>query len=303
MGMNHKGEISSLSCCAKPDIAVITGIGSAHIEFFDSIQDIADAKLEILDGLKENGTVILPKDDPLFNYLKEKTERAGKFNIVTFGESIDSNFKFVCDKESINGIEGRIAAPNSLVNLNLNMIGIHNGLNAAAAVAAVLTVEPEIKTELIENALEKMTNVEMRCEIKKNKGITFILDCYNANLDSGIAVLKMLENIKTKGRKIAFLGDMLEQGTKSDKNHSELGKFAAESGADLLVAVGGKSSEIKSGALSSTMSPKQVFAFDEKNNAVEFLKDNLKPDDVVLVKASRAMRLEESVGLIFKNEK
>ena len=295
MGMNHPGEINVLSNCVKPDVALITGIGSAHIGFFDSIRNIADAKLEILNGLKKGGTVILPKDDPLFDYLKENTEKIGDFNIVTFGSLNDPDYKFICENESIKGVTGKIVSEKVQINIDLNMIGKHNGLNATAAVAAVLTVNPEINPELIKKALEEIKEIEMRCEIKTFKGVNFILDCYNANLDSGIAVLNALSKIEIKGKKVAFLGDMMEQGTKSDENHYELGENAAKSGVDILVAVGKNCLKIKNGAIDKSMNPKNVFAFDDKISAVDFLGNCLKKDDVVLVKASRAMRLEEAI--------
>jgi len=302
MGMNHKGEIDRLSKCAIPDVVVITGIGSAHIEFFDSVQDIADAKLEILNGLKKGGTVILPYDDLLFNYLKEKTKKAGDFNIVTFGALDNPDYKFICENESIDGISGKIVSEKSEIDLNLKLIGKHNGTNAAAAVAAVLNVMPEANTELIKNALEEMNEIELRGEVKTFNGISFILDCYNANLESGIAALKTLSNLETKGRKIAFFGDMMEQGNKADCNHYELGKFSANAGVDILVATGKKSSKIKDGAIDSSMNPENVFAFDDKNFAGEFLKKYLNNDDVVLVKASRAMKLEEVINNKFNNK-
>ncbi len=303
MGMNHSGEINVLSNCVKPDVAVITGIGSAHIEFFDSIRDIADAKLEILNGLKKGGTVVLPKDDPLYNYLKEKTEDAGDFNIVTFGSLNNPDYKFICKKETIKGVEGKIVSKDFEINIGVNMIGIHNGLNAVAAVAAVISVNSKIKTELIKKALEEMKEIEMRCEIKNFKGINFILDCYNANLDSGIAALTALSKIETGGKKVAFLGDMMEQGTKSDENHYELGKKVALTGVDILVAVGKNSLKIKAGALDNYMNSENVFAFADKTSAAVFLKKNLNADDIVLVKASRIMRLEDAVKMIYEPDK
>jgi len=299
MGMNHKGEIYRLSKCVNPDVVIITGIGSAHIEFFDSIQDIADAKLEVLNGVKNGGTVILPKDDPLFDYLKEKTENAGDFNIVTFGSMNNPDYKFICQNESLKGVKGKIVSESSEINVSLNLIGKHNGTNAAAAVAAVLTVNPEANVELIKNALEEMKEIEMRCEIKNFNGISFILDCYNANLESGITAINTLATLETKGRKIAVLGDMLEQGNKSDANHYELGKNTAESNVDLLVAVGKNCKKIKDGAIDKSMNPENVFTFDDKISAVEFLGNNLKTDDVVLVKASRAMKLEDAINKIY----
>jgi len=298
MGMNHPGEISVLSRCAKPDVAVITGIGSAHIEFFDSIRDIADAKLEILNGLKKDGTVILSSDDPLFYYLKGKIESAGNFNIVTFGQANNPDIKFICEKESIKGVKGKIVFQNTEIKINLKLIGTHNGLNAAAAAATVLAVEPEVETDFVKKALDEMTGIEMRCEIKNINGINFILDCYNANLESGIAVLKALSKIETGGKKIAFLGDMLEQGTKSDENHYELGRKAAESGIDILIATGKNRLNIKAGALDECMTADQVFDFAEKISAADFLKKKLKINDLVLVKASREMHLEKTLEII-----
>lgn len=302
MGMNHSGEINVLSNCVKPDVAVITGIGSAHIGFFDSIRDIADAKLEILDGLKKGGTVILPKEDPLFNYLKEKIENAGDFNIVTFGTLNDSDYKFICEKESIKGVSGKIVSKKygiSEINIDLNMIGKHNGLNAAAAVAAAISVNPKMNPELIKEALEGIKEIEMRGEIKTFNGISFILDCYNANLDSGIVVLNALSKIENRGKKVAFLGDMMEQGTKTDENHYELGKKTAESGVDILVAVGKNCLKIKDGAIDKSMDPENVFTFDDTNSAVDFLGNCLKKDDIVLIKASRVMKLEEAIKKIW----
>jgi len=302
MGMNHPGEINTLSRCAKPDVAVITGIGTAHIEFFDSIQDIANAKLEILNGLKKGGTVVLPGDDSLFNYLKEKTESAGNFKIVTFGQEGKPDVRFVCEEESIKGVKGKIFFQDSEINIDLKLIGSHNGLNAAAAVAAALAVKPDIKPEEIKMSLDEMPGVEMRCEIKCINGINFILDCYNANLESGTAALLTLARIKTTGKKIAFLGDMLEQGTKADGNHYELGRRAAENKIDLVVATGKHRYRIKAGALEG-MTTDQVFDFSDKLEAANFLRKMIKAGDIVLVKASRLLSLEKIVESAFEKEK
>jgi len=300
MGMNHSGEINLLSKCTKPDVAVITGIGAAHIEFFDSVRDIADAKLEILNGLKKNGTVILPNDDSLFSYLKAKTENLSDkdLNVVTFGTLNNPDFKFVCDEFSINGVKGKIVSKNHQINLNLKMIGKHNGTNAAAATAAVLTICPEMNINLIEAAFEEMNEIEMRCEIKNINGISFILDCYNANLDSGVAALNTLAEIEAKGKKIAVLGDMLEQGSLADENHYKLGEKVAEKNIDLLITVGDYSLIIKKGAIENSMNPENIFAFDDKVSATNFLKENLETEDVLLLKASRKMKLETLINKI-----
>ena len=286
MGMNHKGEISALSRLARPEAAVITNIGSAHIEFLGSRENIADAKGEIFRGLPPCGRVALPFDSDFFEKLKSMAKLLG-LEVITFGRKGD--FEFITKEECGGKIIGSLRTPMGTIELSVPVIGYYNAFNIAAAAAGSFALVKNIRLEKIKEGLENFKGEKLRNEIRNALGATFILDCYNANPDSMKASLSVLKEMQSKGRKIAFLGDMLEIGDKSREAHYGIGKFAGEF-LDALFVIGENAEIYLEGAKEAQSGC--YLAICQQSDAAEKLSSFIKEDDLVLFKGSRLNKLE-----------
>lgn len=288
MGMNHFGEISRLTRVAQPKIAVISTIGESHIEFLGSKEGILKAKLEILEGLPEDGTVILNGDDKYLWGMKGKLP----FRTVYYGAKNEEVDLFGKEKESslskiifsVREMEG--------AEFKINVGGAHNLLNALAAIA--VAKELKLNKSEIAAGLELFENTGMRQKIIEKDGVCIINDCYNANPDSMRAALTLLG--KTEGRKIAVLADMLELGDASFDAHLSIGKYAKEN-ADLIYVTGDMRDTYAQGAEGA-----KVLAFNDAASLADSLCKELCAGDTVLIKASRGMRLERVVERILEDK-
>ncbi len=291
MGMSGFDEISRMTKAVKPDLAVISNIGVSHIEKLGSREGILRAKLEILHGMRENAPVILNADDDMLI-----TVRPGAHPVVYYGiENEKSDFKAfdITSKENeteltagFKGGSGRVSLP---------FPGRHNVYNALAAVAAgsFFGIEPLKGFE----ALKNYVPAGMRQRINKKFGMTFIEDCYNASPDSQAAALAVLGSMNAK-RKIAVIGDMLELGDVSEKAHNEVGKKAAENGVDAVFTYGERSLETAKGARNGNVP--LVKSFLDKEELAKELIAWLRPEDAVLFKASRGMKLEDVIYSVYQ---
>ena len=292
--MRKKGDIAYLCRIAPPDIAVITNIGTAHIGLLGSREAIAEAKSEILGdwGLAAEGQrdyakfAILPADDDFFAYLLERA----KANVVTFGFSPNAHIRALDCQVDWDGTTLSATDGKQTVTLKLPVLGEHNARNALAAlaVAKVLGIDWSIATE----ALEKFQPPKMRLQRQwlDPPGCWVINDAYNANPDSVKAALKTLKALPAK-RKVAVLGEMLELGEFHQQGHREVGQVAAET-VDLLIVVGENAFGIAEGAQSSGMPNERIIRFETLEAAKEKWRNFLQPEDLVLLKASRAIGLE-----------
>jgi UDP-N-acetylmuramoyl-tripeptide--D-alanyl-D-alanine ligase len=287
LGMSRLGEIGILTQTAKPNIGVITNIGPAHLESMESLEKIAQAKFELLDHMPSPHTAVLNADDEFLakriKALKEKT--------ISFGIKNKADFKASQLKIRDEGYMGfRI---NGKLDINLKLLGEHNVYNALAAfaVGSLLGVD-EFK---IKESLQRYTPSELRMELVQIGNVKVINDSYNANPVSMEKAIRTLKQVKSPGRKIALLGDMLELGEKAFDYHLKLGKSVAESEIDLLLTVGKLSLVIGQGAREYGMSPEKIFAFDNNENVSSYLSENVKAGDLILIKGSRKMKLEEVV--------
>jgi UDP-N-acetylmuramoyl-tripeptide--D-alanyl-D-alanine ligase len=286
--MNHAGEISLLSRLAKPDIAVITNIGTAHIENLGSQTGIFHAKMEILDGLAEDGFVILNGDDEYLH--NAKTGRGvifygfGENNAVRAVNIIKRGLKGT----SFNCVIGMNNKHTVEFTVDVPVPGTHMVRNALAAAAVGYALG--IGVTEIKEGIETFKPSGQRMMISENgDGVTLIDDVYNANPDSAAAALRVLA--EAGGRKVCVLGDMLELGAHSEKYHSQTGLLAVELGIDLIVCTGELSRHTYNGAKESG---RAVF-FPSKRETLDYLKRTLKSGDTVLIKASRSMGFEEIV--------
>lgn len=291
MGMNHAGEIARLCEIGTPNAGLITNIGTAHIEFFNTQENIAKAKTELFDYLrKHHGFLFVNADDPfllkrltgnnntksVFYGIKNR-EASVKASDVGLGENNAYRFNW---KDVRTGKKGSV---------QLGVPGLHNVLNALGAIAVGLKYE--IDPARINQALAGYHPNDKRMQFKKAGNIDLLIDCYNANPDSMRAGLTTLNEIQTSGRKIAVLGDMFELGTHSDAMHRSIGKFILAQKLDGIITVGTNSKHI-SDELKTYQSTLGVHHFETRENVMGWLESTLKSGDLVYLKASRGMKLE-----------
>lgn len=295
MGMSGFGEIRRMSSIVKPEIAVITNIGVSHIEKLGSKENIAKAKLEVVEFLREDGVLILNADSP------ELLAKRGKFNkkVFYFGLNqgdIRVKNAFFMENE---GMEFEIEGIFGNSRFKIPLFGLHNVYNALAAITVGFTVG--LDKEKIQQGLLNVSKAKRRLEFKKTfTGKIIIDDCYNASPDSMKAALEVLYNYGMNKRKSAILGDMLELGEISADAHFEVGVFAAKR-VDKLIAIGERAKDIAKGALKGGLQKEDVHYFSSKNSInEEELFTLLRDIDIVLVKASRAMKFEDIVNMLFR---
>ena len=295
MGMRGRGQLTNLCGYVKPDVAVITNIGVSHMELLGSQDEIARAKGEMLAALPQGGCAILPGDDAYLTFLEHDCVPAG-VDVVTYGlgESCDvraTDLSFDDDGFPTFSLH----FPDGLTKqVTLHLQGIHNVRNALAA-AAVGYREGMFWRDILDG-IESAQPASMRLEVVLSPGgVRVINDSYNANPDSMRAALSTLSRMSCEGRKIAVLGDMGELGPRAGTFHREIGAAVAQSDIDLLFCVGELASEIAQGALDAGMPAEAVRHCPNADVAIPILRSTLEKGDLMLVKASRSMGLENIV--------
>jgi len=294
MGTSGCGEIDQLCRLADPCVGVITNIGPAHLESLGSLEGVAAAKGELLAYLDESDTAILNFDDEML--AKEQVHARIKGKLLGFSLETDSPFRGErvvldrkgCGRFSLRGIEIELALP-----------GRHNVYNALAA-AAVGSVFG-IAMDRIGAALESFRpSSRRRMEISERGGVRILDDTYNANPVSVKAALDILTALKIEpgAKRIAVLADMLELGGRASKAHEEIGRYVAEQGVDVLLTVGPLSEATAGAARIAGMRTRQVRHCGDKAEAYRHLEKLLRVRDIVLVKGSRGMGMEEVVGKV-----
>jgi UDP-N-acetylmuramoyl-tripeptide--D-alanyl-D-alanine ligase len=284
MGMNHFREIAYLSSIALPDIAVIINIGTMHIEHLGSQEGILQAKMEILEGMREDGKLILNGDDRLLWGEKGKTPlKTIYFGINNPRCSVRGGD--ISDEDRI--LRFHVVSANLTYPVELALEGLHYVSDALAAVS--VGMELGVNPSKIQENLSRFQNMAGRQEIFQARGCTIIKDCYNAGPESMVAALNVLG--KRQGRRIAVLGDMLELGVCTHAEHYRVGRIAAEK-ADLVYAYGPNAGRIIDGALTGGIPSARARAFDDHGELATALRRTVKEGDVMLVKGSRGMHME-----------
>ena len=290
MGMNHLGEISVLTNIVKPTIAVITNIGTAHIGLLGSRENILKAKLEITESMNKKDTLIINNDNDLLH--KEYPELKDLYKMVTIGIDNKSNYNATNIKDNIFS---------STFNINNDKITVNVGSTAFiynSLVAYAIGKELNIKHSKIIDAIYnfKLSPHRLERKITKNN-ITLIDDTYNANFDSMINSLSILSKVKDK-RKVAILGDILELGKYSKEIHKNIGKTITKDTLDILITIGNSSKYIKEEAINNNFPKDNIYSFKNYNESLEELPSILKPNDIVLLKASHGIELDKIVDYL-----
>ncbi len=298
MGMSGFGEIERLSIVAEPDIAIITNIGSSHLEMMGSRENICRAKLEILSGLKENGTLILSADEPLLTGIKGKSYHTQYVSILS--EKADFYAKNI-RVETSRTVFDIVHDGHTVKDLSIGILGRHN-VYAALYAFAVATLAG-IGEEEIRQGLSAYAPNGMRQHIYRMGRITVIEDCYNASPESMICALDVLEEYcrGTGQRSVAVLGDMLELGNESPALHRTVGAYLAKKGIDRLFTVGRGAHQIAVGARQCGMPGEHIRQnayIDRPEDTAYALNEELREGDVVLFKASRSVGAEKIISCL-----
>ena len=291
MGMNHFREMAYLSRIAEPDVAVIVNIGTMHIEYLGSVEGIRTAKLEILEGMKPQGKLLLNGDDDMLKALPETPVQA----VTYFGRGANCTIRASDVRQEPGRLMFRV---NEQLPIELELEGDHFVSDAMAAVAVGL--ELGVSNQQIREGLARFHNMEGRQETFEAAGCTIIKDCYNAGPESMIAALNVLGS--KPNRRIAVLGDMLELGDRTPAEHYRLGRIAAEK-ADVIFAYGPNAERVVSGALTGGVDAERAVGFETHAELAAALKHTARPGDVILFKGSRGMHMEVALEEFLKEER
>jgi UDP-N-acetylmuramoyl-tripeptide--D-alanyl-D-alanine ligase len=295
MGVDQQGQTTRLCEVARPTVGVITNIGPDHLEFFGSMEGSAQAKAELLDLLPADGAVALNADDQYFDYLAARA----RCRVVSFGVSSKADVRAVQSRDRNGGgsafgliLPGRVRP----VAVRLKTYGQHNIQNALAAAAIGFVLG--VPAAAIVEGLGRFRPAAMRSQIISTHGVRVINDCYNANPASMQAAVQLLAELGVKQRTIAVLGDMLELGPEAKHMHRAVGTFLAGRGITHLIACGVLGRELAQGARSGGMSADRIIEVSDAAAAGATLKSMVQQGDVVLVKGSRGMQMEQVVETV-----
>jgi UDP-N-acetylmuramoyl-tripeptide--D-alanyl-D-alanine ligase len=299
LGMRGKNQIGPLADISNVHIGAITAIGNSHLEFFTGLEEIAMAKAEIASAIYKNGgKLFLNADDIMTPYIKDNI----KADIIEYGRNNGLYYNFM---EIVSDEWGRFSFDffkndHKKARIRLNLPGYHNIYNSclAASICDYLGVSPEKVKKGIESAVIE----KYRMEIIDSGDITLIVDCYNA---SPLSTRKAIDTLcligkKNKRRKVAILGDMLELGDRSRELHYEIGKYLLKKDIDVLIALGKLAKNIYRGFKENQTDPDniQCYYFPEREGFRSSLENLVKPRDIVLIKGSRANKMEEIISYI-----
>jgi len=286
MGMSHAGEIRALAKIAKPEIGVVTNVAPVHLEFFDSIAGIARAKYELIESLPASGTAVLNADDEYVSQFG----RDFKGRVITYGTKATADVR--CENVRTCGAEGSefdVVVAGGREHARLPLVGEHNILNALAAVAAGLA--RGMKPSDAVAALATLAPPDKRGQVLQLGNITVINDCYNSNPKALKAMVDALAAMKA-GRRIVVAGEMLELGPTGEAMHRAAGQHVAEKKINVLVGVRGLAQAMVEGARQAGTRSEFVVTPEE---AGEWLARETHDGDVVLLKASRGVKLEKAL--------
>ena len=304
MGMSARGEIEYMSKLVRPDIAVITNIGTSHLAALGTRENICAAKLEIVSGLKKDGSLILNADEPLLFATRGHVEPEPEFVSVynRFGDYRAVNIRYL-----ENGIMYDLIYNNKAVtNVEIPALGRHNVYNSLIAYA--VGVKLGMTDDMIRRGLLTFVSTDKRQNIYDVGGITVIDDCYNASPESMRAAIDVLTSIASRRgvKPCALLGDMLELGEYSRLMHDQLGQYAAQMKVQKLYCYGAMADVVAEAAIKKGVRADNVYVSLDSDNPMEMAKminSSMQSGDVLLVKASRAVSAERVIEALKKIRK
>lgn len=289
MGMNHAGEIRELARIAKPDIGVVTNVGYAHTEFFESIDDIALAKRELIEELPSEGTAVLNADDPRVVRFRDVHNGPA----ITFGAAECADIRAESIELTPQGAKFRCQG----VDFESPLAGSHGVSNALAgiAVARIFAIPPE----RLEEPMRTLPQGSMRGQRLQHGGLTILNDCYNSNPEAARAMIDVLASTAAS-RRVAVMGEMLELGGSAERLHRELGNSIAERGIEVLIGIRGAARHMVDEAVKAGMPGSAAYFFEDPASAGEFLRHYLREGDAILFKGSRGVQVEKAMNRVLE---
>jgi UDP-N-acetylmuramoyl-tripeptide--D-alanyl-D-alanine ligase len=291
-GTNHPGELAPLIEMIRPRYGIITNIGREHLEFFGDLAGVAREEGWLAELLPNEGMLLVNGDGEWTNALRART----RARVVRAGFNSGNEWRAVSVSVDKDGTSFQVRGPRSEFDgeYRLNLLGRHQAANALFAIA--LGAELGLTRAQVEAGLSDCQPAKMRLQSWELNGVRVLDDAYNANADSVLAALQTLQELPCKGRRVAVLGDMAELGAHSEAAHEEVGRRAAELGIGQLFAVGKMAAVMARGARSAGLN--RVLEFSDVESAASAIKGFLKNGDLLLLKASRASRLERITDLL-----
>jgi len=291
-GTNHPGELEPLVRMIRPDYGVITSIGREHLEFFGDLKGVADEEGTLAELLPAGGKLLLNGEDAWTVSIAART-RAPVIKVGLGGPNDWSLRNLRLDNDGMTFV---VAAPREEFSgeYRILLLGRHQAVNALFAIA--IGAELGLSRTEIQRGLEVCQPSKMRLQLWELNGVRVLDDAYNANADSMVAALQTLQELPCKGRRVAVLGDMAELGAHSDAAHEEVGRCAAELGIGQLFAVGKMAAIMARGARGAGLN--RVLEFTDVETAAAAVKQFIRAGDVLLLKASRAARLERMAEIL-----
>lgn len=284
MGMNHAGEIRALCAIARPRIGVVTNVGHAHMEAFDSIEGVAAAKRELIEALPRDGVAVLNGDDPLVARFRET--HPGPSITFGFGEGNDVR------AEDVEITTEGVRFSTGVARFESPLLGRHSILNllAGIAVARIYGIAPAALTGIV----RELAPGNMRGERLLHDGILILNDCYNSNPDAARTMIDVLRDTPAQ-RRIAVLGEMLELGRWAESLHRDVGSYVAKSGVDVLVGIRGAARSMVDAAIDAGHAVGAAFFFEDPATAGDQVRQIARPGDVILFKGSRGTHVERAL--------
>lgn len=294
MGMSAAGEIRKLAAIAEPNEGLITNVNPVHLEFFKSVDEIAAAKAELLDGLVGDSTAYLNNDDSRVRRMSRRFDGG----IVTYGVRTAASFR--ATRIEALGVEGTaftVHHGRRDVKFTMPLLGLHNVINAAAAISVGAT--HGVDWDQIVRAIEGMSPGGMRgAVVRFREGFSLIDDSYNSSPKALTAMIHLLASVPGFERRILVAGDMLELGPESAKLHAGCGRDAVKAGVDLIVGVGPHAEELIAGARDAGAAGSRLKQVCDAAEAGELLAGIARGGDLILIKGSRGMKLERAIDTL-----
>jgi UDP-N-acetylmuramoyl-tripeptide--D-alanyl-D-alanine ligase len=291
MGMSAPGELAEMCRIAAPSVGMITNVAPVHLEFFNSLEDIAEAKGELVRSLPQDGTLVYNVDDPLVRGIADRFGgRKISFGLSSRAIVRADDIKIV----SLDGTRFRLSFAGEIHRASVPFAGAHCVMNALASVA--LGCRFDVSPDKMIQALRNLQQASMRGQIVRFKeGFTVIDDSYNSNPRALMQMIQVLAQAPSFKRRILVAGEMLELGSSADSLHAECGAFAVDKKIELLIGVQGSAREMIRAAIASGASEAQARFFENPESAADFIVGEVRSGDLVLVKGSRGVRTEKIV--------
>jgi UDP-N-acetylmuramoyl-tripeptide--D-alanyl-D-alanine ligase len=295
-GTNHPGELEPLVRMTSPRYGVITNIAREHLEFFGDLEGVAQEEGCLAELLPDSGMLFLNGDSPWAEAVAKRTRSP----VVRVGQSANNDWRVSSSRLDKQGLTFQVQAPIPAFDgeYRINLLGRHQAANALLAIAVGRQLG--LKRPAIERGLAECKPSKMRMQFWELSGVRVLDDAYNANADSMAAALQTLKELPCKGRRVAVLGDMAELGKHSEVAHQEVGRCAAELGIGQLFAVGKMAPVMARAARDAGLN--RVLEFADLETAAAAVKQFLKEGDLLLLKGSRASRLERIADLLRASE-